>query len=53
MAAKRKTNATPSAEVEVVDTPGMGIDEGIVLGTFFLLVGALVLVYMANQTYLA
>ncbi|MCA8950268.1 MAG: hypothetical protein KDE27_12255 [Planctomycetes bacterium] len=53
MAAKRKSNATPSAEIEVVDKPGLGIDEGIVLGTFFLLVAAVVLVYMANQTYLA
>jgi hypothetical protein len=53
MAGKRKSNAAPSAEVEIVDKPGMGIDEGIVLGTFFMLVGAVVLVYMANQTYLA
>ena len=35
------------------DKPGLGIDEGIILGTFFMLVGAIVLVYMANQTYLA
>lgn len=53
MASKRKSNAAPAADVEVVDKPGMGIDEGIVLATFFLLVGAVVLVYMANQTYLA
>jgi len=53
MAKRRATRATnaPPAEVEVVDKPGLGIDEGIVLTTFFLLVGAIVLVVMANQKY--
>ncbi|MFM1871095.1 MAG: hypothetical protein RL398_517 [Planctomycetota bacterium] len=46
----KKATAAP-AEVEVVDKPGMGIDEGIVLTTFFVLIGALVLVYLANQKY--
>ncbi|MCA8975252.1 MAG: hypothetical protein KDC98_11050 [Planctomycetes bacterium] len=48
-----KRNASPAADVEVVDKPGLGIDEGIVLMTFFLLVGAIALVIMANQRYLA
>ena len=52
MASKRKANTAPVADVEMVEKPGMGIDEGVVLATFFLLVCALVLVYMANQTYL-
>ena len=51
MASKRKSNATPSAEVEMVDKPGMGIDEGIVLLTTFLLIGAIALVISANQAY--
>lgn len=38
-------------DVEVVSKPGLGIDEGIVLTTFFLLVGAIVLVVMANNAY--
>lgn len=50
MAAKRKSG--PVADVEIVDKPGMGIDEGIVLTTFLLLVAACVFVYMANQKYL-
>lgn len=50
--AKRKAATAPVADVELIDKPGLGIDEGIVLTTFFLLVGAIVLVYMANQTYL-
>jgi hypothetical protein len=44
--------AAPTAEVEAVGKPGLGIDEGIVLSTFFLLIGAIVLVYLANQKYL-
>jgi hypothetical protein len=51
--AKRKAVAVPVADVEMVEKPGLGIDEGVVLATFFLLVGAVILVYMANQTYLA
>lgn len=41
----------PAAEVEVVSKPGMGIDEGIVLLTFFLLAGAITCVVLANQIY--
>jgi hypothetical protein len=40
-------------DVEVVSKPGLGIDEGIVLTTFFLLVGAIALVVMANGAYTA
>lgn len=50
--AKRKANAAPVADVEMVEKPGLGIDEGVVLATFFLLVAAVVLVYLANQKYL-
>lgn len=50
--AKRKANSAPVADVEIVEKPGMGIDEGVVLATFFLLIGAVVLVYLANQKYL-
>jgi hypothetical protein len=48
----RKTTA-PQAEVavEAVDTGGLGIDEGIVLATFFLLIAAVLLVYFASQHY--
>ncbi|MCR9247277.1 MAG: hypothetical protein NXI31_19770 [bacterium] len=51
MASKRKSNAAPSADIEVIDKPGLGIDEGIVLATFFMLVGAIALVIVANQAY--
>ena len=51
--AKRKASAAPVADVEMVEKTGLGIDEGVVLATFFLLVAAVILVYMANQTYLA
>ena len=37
------------SEVEVVAKPGLGIDEGIVLTTFLLLVAAIVLVFIANK----
>lgn len=50
----RKTKeaaAAPVAELEQVQTGGLGIDEGIVLGTFLLLIGAIVLVYFANEAY--
>jgi hypothetical protein len=49
----RKTAAAPVADVEAVSKPGMGIDEGVVLATFFLLVGAIVCVVMANGHYTA
>ena len=35
-------------DVEVVSKPGLGIDEGIVLTTFFLLVGAIASLYYAR-----
>jgi hypothetical protein len=38
-------------DVEVVSKPGLGIDEGIILTTFFLLAGAIVLVVLANNGY--
>jgi hypothetical protein len=51
MARKTKQEPPAEAQLEQVETGGLGIEEGIVLGTFFLLVGALILVYVANQTY--
>jgi methylaspartate ammonia-lyase len=51
MAKKVTKIATATSDVEVVAKPGMGIDEGIVLTTFFLMLLAIVLVYLANQTY--
>lgn len=51
MARKKRAEAAPVADVEVVSKPGMGIDEGIVLGTFFLLATAIACVMMANQIY--
>ena len=50
--AKKVAKAAAASEVEIVSKPGMGIDEGVVLATFFLLVGAIVLVYFANQAYI-
>jgi hypothetical protein len=47
----KKNEPAPAAEIEVVATGGLGIDEGIVLGTFLLLVTAIVLVYYASQAY--
>lgn len=47
----KNNNAAPAADVEVVAKPGMGIDEGIVLSTFFMLAVAIALVVMANKTY--
>jgi hypothetical protein len=48
----RKTQTAPAAvDVEVAGKPGLGIDEGIVLTTFFLLVAAVWLVVVANQAY--
>ena len=43
--------AVAEGDVEVVAKPGMGIDEGIVLTTFFLLAGAIALVVFANKHY--
>ncbi len=47
----RKSSAAEPVELEEVDRGGLGIDEGIVLTTFFVLVGAIVLVYYASQGY--
>lgn len=49
----RRAEKAPAAEVEAVGKPGMGIDEGIVLLTFFLLAAAITCVVMANQIYVA
>ena len=49
-----RRRAEPAAEVAVVEEvegSGIGIDEGIVLGTFLLLAGAVTLVWMALGTY--
>lgn len=53
MARRSKQAADPAPEValEEVETGGMGLDDGIVLTTFLLLVGAIVLVYMAGEAY--
>ena len=47
----KRAAAAPVADVEVVSKPGMGIDEGVVLSTFFLLIAAIACVYIANQQY--
>jgi hypothetical protein len=46
----RKVANAPS-DVEVVSKPGLGLDEGIVLTTFFLLAAAIALVVMASKAY--
>lgn len=51
MAKKVAKVATVTADIEVVEKPGLGIDEGIVLTTFFLLVGAIALVLYASKSY--
>ncbi len=53
--AKKVAKAAPAAasDIEVVSKPGLGIDEGIILTTFFLLIGAIALVFSANQAYLS
>jgi hypothetical protein len=51
MARKKKAATAPVADIEAVSKPGMGIDEGVVLGTFFLLAAAITCVMMANQIY--
>ncbi|MFY9343509.1 MAG: hypothetical protein WAT39_13515 [Planctomycetota bacterium] len=43
--------AVAEGDVEVVSKPGLGIDDGIVLTTFFLLIGAIALVMVANSHY--
>lgn len=51
MAKKATAKNVPVADVEVISKPGLGIDEGIILTTFFVLIGACVLVYMANTNF--
>ena len=55
MAARKKNRrgaeAAPVAEVESIDKPGMGIDEGIVLFTTLALICALICVVMATEIY--
>ena len=53
MARKKKATAAPAEvmELEQVDKGGMGIDEGIMIATFLLLVGACLIVYFELQNY--
>lgn len=51
MAKKAAQPVVTEGDVEVVSKPGLGLDEGIVLTTFFLLVGAIALVVIASQGY--
>ena len=51
MAKKAAPAAAAEGDVEIVTKPGMGIDEGIVLTTFFLLAAAIALVVIANKHY--
>lgn len=48
---KRNQPAAQAEVLEEVESGGLGIDEGIVLATFFILIGAIVLVYLASQGY--
>ena len=47
----KKNEPAPQAELEQVESGGLGIDEGIVLGTFLLLIIAIVLVMVASKAY--
>lgn len=47
--ARKAANA--ASDVEVVSKPGLGLDEGIVLTTFFLLAAAIALVVIASKAY--
>jgi len=54
--AKKAAKTAPApvvvdSEVEVVTKPGLGIDEGIVLTTTFVLIAAIVLVFIANKNH--
>lgn len=51
--AARKTKAEPAAaaEIEAVGKPGLGIDEGVVLTTFFLLAIAIALVLKIGRAH--
>ncbi|MGE3175309.1 MAG: hypothetical protein AB7O97_21980 [Planctomycetota bacterium] len=53
MARKKQVAEVAEADLEQVDAGGLGIDEGIVLATSLLLIGAIVIVYLANQNLLA
>jgi len=50
MASKKKA-AAPVEAVEAVKTGGLGLEDGIVLGTAILTVIAIVLVNLASQVY--
>jgi len=50
-AAKPAPAPVVDSEVEVVTKPGLGIDEGIVLTTTFVLIAAIVLVFIANKNH--
>ena len=49
--AKKAQPVAPASDVEVVSKPGLGIDEGVILTTFFLLALAIALVVVANKGY--
>lgn len=49
--ARKQEAAAAAVEVEAVETGGLGIDEGIVIATFLVLIGAIVVVYFALQKY--
>lgn len=53
MARKTKNEAVEAAasDIEIVEKPGLGIDEGIAITTFLLLVGAIFCVHLVNQSY--
>ncbi|MEY3160516.1 MAG: hypothetical protein RIT25_507 [Planctomycetota bacterium] len=50
MASKKKA-AAPVEAVEAVKTGGLGLEDGIVLGTGILTLIAIVLVHLASQAY--
>jgi hypothetical protein len=49
--ARKVAKAAAAPDVEVVSKPGIGLDEGIVLTTFFLLAAAVALVVIASKAY--
>ncbi|MBK8097972.1 MAG: hypothetical protein IPK26_12745 [Planctomycetes bacterium] len=51
MAKKNKEAAAPAEAIEAVETGGLGIDEGIVITTFLVLIAAITLIYFAVETY--
>ncbi len=50
MASKKKA-AAPVEAVEAVNTGGLGMEDGVVLGTAILTLIAIVLVHLASQVY--